>query len=1109
MLDWFEITYPRLYEADGDYIRFRAPQYSVGKVCHFEIKGFSTPTVEVYKKGVSYIQGTEIITVPDSVEPTTYTVEFEDLVIDEQTEYIALTSDAKSVPDTVLFRSIEDLRSPAMGADYVMIIPSDSMGNDILQDLIDLRESQGHQVEVIHLDDIYDNFNNGIPNPEAIQRFLRYAYDNWSSGPEYVLLVGDGLTNNRASPDKGNLIPSPQYQTIKYGAAATDHYYSLLIGDDHIPDVAIGRFPVRTCEELRNIVDKIVAYEQSPVEPWCNNYLLIGAGGYNDVFKYQSETLIQQVIKPSFHPERLYLTGDLSDPYVGGTEDLLRHFREGMTVINFRGHGGGAIWSDNGLLDLDDVELIENKGKLPVVTSMTCFTADFAASLQSLGEALVCQKETGAVALWGATGVGWVWNDYYILCDLFRIMSTEPELTFGEMLMRAKTMYLLKNQGDLPLSEVYQFTLLGDPALRLPIPKKDVDFTLKHRAVADYDSICVQGRSDIDNFQILFEITGQDRGAQESHLLSFQQKQWEAVLPVVYDSTESQKGIRTYLYNTQTGDHASGFTQFSVGSTYFDSLCTLPLHPNYQDTIRFSVIAENPEGIKDIWCVIVSPIQGYLTMTRVGETEKYITIKSVGPFLPGTELVYTFLSENSQGTLIGSDTISTVVPSLPDLDVHSVSLEGQKEVVVKVHLRNLGGEDVTNALVRIGCSDLSWTAEDSLNLDGFGTGTVTVPISPGMGSIDLSVSVDPDSQVQDANRKNNELIKQIEVNRFNVSPELGSYSCSTVPDTVGISNKILCFVPPGTVPVSTVLHIEILNNHDGKYSEMELLPSEKMVHLSFPGLSGEAELSGEIMITFLAGFEDSLHMVRPYQWNSLIHRWVYCLHTFIDSTIKIQRTDPGYFRLMDNEDHDSPWIEIQVENQPFIEGSFIPSTPMMSAVIQDESGVDIQTGKISIYFDDILQDPSIMVLPDSTRDPVNITVTFRPELTPGEHTIRMSATDVNGNTGTSETIRFRVGSQLEIQYLGNHPNPFRRQTIFVYVLTDVARKVSLKIYTVSGKLIRTFEGYEMASPDYHEVVWDGNDEWGEEVANGVYFFRLKAEGNKKNQEITGKVAKIR
>jgi len=149
----------------------------------------------------------------------------------------------------------------------------------------------------------------------------------------------------------------------------------------------------------------------------------------------------------------------------------------------------------------------------------------------------------------------------------------------------------------------------------------------------------------------------------------------------------------------------------------------------------------------------------------------------------------------------------------------------------------------------------------------------------------------------------------------------------------------------------------------------------------------------------------------------------------------------------------------------------------------------------------------LSAIPDSTLHPEHFTLSFRPDLTEGTHSIYVRSYDINGNAGQSEIIQFQVSRELAIQFLGNHPNPFRKETVFVYVLTDIARETSIKIYTTAGKLIRTLQSSDMSTADYHEVAWDGTDEWGNEVANGVYFFRLRTAAEKV-KEITGKIAKL-
>jgi len=87
------------------------------------------------------------------------------------------------------------------------------------------------------------------------------------------------------------------------------------------------------------------------------------------------------------------------------------------------------------------------------------------------------------------------------------------------------------------------------------------------------------------------------------------------------------------------------------------------------------------------------------------------------------------------------------------------------------------------------------------------------------------------------------------------------------------------------------------------------------------------------------------------------------------------------------------------------------------------------------------------------------------------------------------------------------------RTRFTYVLTDDADKVTLKVYTVSGRLVKTFRNLP-ASVGYHEYPrtiygWDCRDEDGQYLANGVYFYRLSAKRGNKTVEKIQKMAILR
>jgi flagellar hook assembly protein FlgD len=72
----------------------------------------------------------------------------------------------------------------------------------------------------------------------------------------------------------------------------------------------------------------------------------------------------------------------------------------------------------------------------------------------------------------------------------------------------------------------------------------------------------------------------------------------------------------------------------------------------------------------------------------------------------------------------------------------------------------------------------------------------------------------------------------------------------------------------------------------------------------------------------------------------------------------------------------------------------------------------------------------------------------------------------------------------------NIPNPFTKFTTISYQI-PFESKVSLKIYDVAGKLVRTIVE-KREKPGYYTVVWDGKDDRNKKVGSGVYFYKLKA-----------------
>ncbi len=126
-------------------------------------------------------------------------------------------------------------------------------------------------------------------------------------------------------------------------------------------------------------------------------------------------------------------------------------------------------------------------------------------------------------------------------------------------------------------------------------------------------------------------------------------------------------------------------------------------------------------------------------------------------------------------------------------------------------------------------------------------------------------------------------------------------------------------------------------------------------------------------------------------------------------------------------------------------------------------------------------------------------VSLTPSLGSGNHVLKVSV------LGQTKTYSFDVDTGFRILDLLNYPNPFRGRTGFYYDLTDNADNVQVEIFTVTGKRIRTIRGLS-ARAGYNENpdMWDGRDADGDQIANGVYIYRLRARRGGDSAEQLGK-----
>ena len=165
-----------------------------------------------------------------------------------------------------------DLRSTHNAADYIIITHTHFIQD--VQPLAHYRTQQGLRTTIVDVQDIYDEFNDGILNPEAIREFLNYAYHHWQPpAPTYVFLIGD---TNIDIKNKPNFVPTMQVQIPGYGSSASDHQFVTFRGEDSFPDMLIGRMPANNRVDLRIFIERTINYETaSSVGSWHKRLLML------------------------------------------------------------------------------------------------------------------------------------------------------------------------------------------------------------------------------------------------------------------------------------------------------------------------------------------------------------------------------------------------------------------------------------------------------------------------------------------------------------------------------------------------------------------------------------------------------------------------------------------------------------------------------------------------------------------------------------------------------------------------------------------------------------------------------------------------------------------
>ena len=387
-----------------------------------------------------------------SDEFNTYKTEF--VIPNPQVLYAA---DIRSMEQAKIYSvSSNNLFSESQKAEVLII--THPMFTVQAQRLADFRKQQGHDIRVVSVEDIYNQFGYGKKSQHVIKSFLQYAYNTWKSPSlTKVLFFGN------ASWDPLKLLPtSTQTDYVPtYGVPVSDFWYGLVEGNDVQPEIIIGRLTPSSMKDAQNIVDKLIEYDTMAVQPWMKNFGSFSEQGIDEDFTFLFASVEDYVF---LEPIGGNVVAHSTTSIQGRPQVLRDAINNGLLWLNYSGHGSTLYFG----LDGWQAENLNNTSKYFFLGTHSCQTGAFADPVtETRNESYVNSEKKGAIAATGDSGWGYSNIAMEMMYNAYSGFARDSLRQLGDITYRAK----LKFGGGYTFAAL-QYSLIGDPLTRLRLDIK-------------------------------------------------------------------------------------------------------------------------------------------------------------------------------------------------------------------------------------------------------------------------------------------------------------------------------------------------------------------------------------------------------------------------------------------------------------------------------------------------------------------------------------------------------------------------------------------------------------------------------------------------------------
>lgn len=403
-------------------------------------------------------------------------------------------------PKVVGYVSNQNLHSLS-DMDMVIVAPSAFSAQATRLANLHIDSPDSLKVCVVTPEQIYNEYSSGTPDVGGIRRFFKMLYDRGKSGNgrtlRYAVLMGRTTLDNRglsslapSYPTIPSWMPSDNRASLSDNEGyCTDDVTAMLedgsgtsLGTDKL-SIAIGRIPVVSVEEAKNVVDKAIQYaEGARKTAWKHRFMFLADDQDASIHLKQSENMVNYCTATDRQQHlirKVYM-----DAYpVEGTmipearAAMFRYLNEGVVWWNFIGHANTTGWTHENQLSYSDLNSMYLR-HWPFIYAATCNFLRIDGNSISGGEILYKERYGGAIGIISAVRPVYISNNGDLSSAIGRVLATRDAagrlLTPGEIYRLGKNNILTSAGTPANDTNRLRYSFIGDPALRLATPSNIV-----------------------------------------------------------------------------------------------------------------------------------------------------------------------------------------------------------------------------------------------------------------------------------------------------------------------------------------------------------------------------------------------------------------------------------------------------------------------------------------------------------------------------------------------------------------------------------------------------------------------------------------------------------